>query len=138
MYYHPIGTNGLWATTLAYGLNHSSEIVSGGPFEATTGGGLLESSITLSARHTFFGRGEIGGMPGHHLHAIEYSRSVFIVGKLQFGYVRHLGAAKGLTPGIGGTVALSLVPSELAPRYGGRTAPTFGVFFSLQAARHEM
>lgn len=77
-------------------------------------------------------------MPAHHLHAHEYSLSVFAVGKVQFGYVRHLKATKGLVPGIGGTVALSFLSPELAPRYFGRTAPSFGVLLSLQAARHQM
>jgi hypothetical protein len=123
---------------VAYGANHGREIVSGGVLDATTGGALLESSITLSARHTMFGRGEIGGMPGHHLHANEYATSVFTIGKLQFGYLRHFGSVKGLVPGVGGMVAISLLPPELAPRYSGRAAPSYGVFFSLQAAKHEM
>ena len=77
-------------------------------------------------------------MPAHHLHAHEYSTSVFTISKVQIGYVRHFGTTIGLQPGIGGTLAISVVPPELAPRYSGRTAPSFGVFFSLQAARHEM
>ena len=99
---------------------------------------LLESSVTLSDRHTVFGRGELGGMPAHDLHAHEYSTSVFPVGKVQVGYVRHLPATKGLVPGIGGAVSVSLLSQELAPRYGGRAAPGLAVFFALQAARHHM
>jgi hypothetical protein len=138
VYHVPLGASGIWATTLAYGVNHAHEIVPGGVLNATTLGALLESSVTVSERHTVFGRGEIGGMPAHHLHAHEYSTSVFAVGKVQLGYVRHLRATKGLVPGIGGTMALSLLTRELAPRYGGRAAPSFAVFVSLQAARHEM
>jgi hypothetical protein len=41
-------------------------------------------------------------------------------------------------PGIGGTASVSLLPPELAPRYSGRAAPGLAVFFSLQAARHQM
>jgi hypothetical protein len=77
-------------------------------------------------------------MPAHHLHAHEYSTSVFAIGKVQVGYVRHLRAVQGIRPGIGGTIAISLVPPELAPRYSGRAAPSVGVFFTLQAARHQM
>ena len=137
VYHVPLGATGTWAMTLAYGANHAREIVSGGVLDATSAGALLESSITFSSHHTLFGRGEVGGMPAH-LHAHEYSLSVFAVGKVQFGYVRHLRAMKGLVPGIGGTVAVSLLSPELAPRYSGRTAPSFGVFFSLQAAKHQM
>ena len=138
VYHVPLGANGIWATTLAYGANHARERVPGGILDATSQAALLESSVTIAGRHTLFGRGEVGGMPAHHLHAHEYSTSVFAVGKAQVGYVRHLGATKGLVPGVGGTVALSFLSPELAPRYSGRIAPTFAAFFSLQAARHQM
>ncbi len=139
MYHRPFAADGIWATTLAFGTNHAREIVlGGGILDATTAAGLVESSVTFSDRDTIFGRAEAGGMPAHHLHAHEYSTSVFTISKVQMGYVRHFGATRGLQPGIGGTLAISVVPPELAPRYSGRTAPSFGVFFSLQAARHEM
>ena len=138
IYYRPSGPNGLWATTIAYGANHAHEIVAGRPLRTTTSAGLLESSFTRSGRHTVFGRGELAGMPGHHLHAHEYSAEVFTVSKLQVGYVRQFRSLAGLTPGIGGHVALSLLAPELAPRYEGRVARSFAVFFSLQAARHQM
>ena len=138
MYHKPLGESGIWATTLAYGANHAHERVSGDVLDATTNGALLESSVTFSDRHTLFARAEVGGMPAHHLHALEYSTSVFAVGKVQFGYVRHLKPTIGLVPGIGAMAAVSLLSPELASRYSGRTAPSFGVFFSLQAARHQM
>ena len=135
VYHVPLGASGLWATTVACGMNHVRETVAGGLLHATTIGALLESSVTFSGRHTVFGRGEVGGMPAHHLHAHEYATSVFAIGKVQVGYVRHLKAAKGLVAGIGGTVSLGLLSPELAPRYSGRTSPSFGAFLSLQAAR---
>lgn len=138
VYHAPLGTRGLWATTLAYGSNHAHERVSGDILDATTVAALLESSVTVSDRHTVFGRGEVGGMPAHHLHAREYSTSVFAVGKVQLGYVHHLRAKKGLVPGLGGTVSLSFLSPELAPRYAGRVATSFAVFVSLQGARHQM
>jgi hypothetical protein len=138
VYHRPGGTNGIWATTLAIGANHARESVAGGVLDATTAAALLESSLTRADRHTFFGRAELGGMPAHHLHAHEYSTSVFTLGKLQGGYVRSFDAWKGVVPGIGGTAALSVLPPALAPRYSGRVAPSFGVFFSLRAARHQM
>lgn len=138
IYYRPLGANGLWATTLAYGVTRAHEIVAGRPFNSTTSALLLESSFTRSGRHTIFGRGELVGMPGHHLHAHEYSTEVFTVGKLQLGYTRQFRSVKGLTPGLGGYVGLSLLTPELAPRYEGRVAPSYAVFFSLHAARHQM
>jgi hypothetical protein len=138
LYHAPLASRGMWSTTLAYGRNRANEIVSGGLLEVATAGVLLESSVTLGERHTVFGRGEVGGMPAHHLHAHEYAGSVFSVGKIQVGYVRHLQATKGLVPGLGGTVSVSLLSRELAPRYSGRAAPSFAIFFNLQAARHAM
>lgn len=138
MYHVPFGRNGLWATTVAVGANHAREVLASGVFDATTVGTVVESSITLANAHTMFGRAEIAGMPAHHLHAHEYSRSVLAVGKVQMGYVRHLRATKGMVPGLGATVSLSVLSPELAPRYSGRTAPSFGVFASFQAAKHQM
>jgi hypothetical protein len=138
MYHVPLAEGGIWATTLAFGSNHASEQVSAILFDATTVGAVLESSVSWSGRHTVFGRGEVGGMPAHHLHATEFFTTIFSVAKLQVGYVHHLKPMKGLTPGIGSVFSISILPEELAPRYSGRTAPSLGVFFNLQAARHPM
>ena len=100
VYHRPLAANGIWATTVAFGTNHAREIVlGGGILDATTAAGLVESSVTFSDRHTVFGRGEVGGMPAHHLHAHEYSTSVFAIGKVQIGYVRHLRADEGFAAG---------------------------------------
>ena len=138
IYHRPLGANGIWATTVALGANHARQTVAGGILNATTVAALLESSVTFSERHTVFARGELGGMPAHHLHAHRYSTSVFVVGKIQLGYLRHLSAMKGVQPGIGGSASVSFLPPLLAPYYSGRAAPSVGVFFSLQAARHQM
>lgn len=138
VYHVPLGPRGIWATTLAYGVNHARDIGSGAVLETTTSAALLETSVTVADRHTVFGRGEVAAMPAHHLHAHEYARSVLAVGKLQLGYVRHRRATKGVVPGIGGTVSLSVLAPELAPRYSGRVAPSVAVFLSLRPSRHAM
>lgn len=138
IYHVPLSKNGIWASMLAVGANHARETIAGGMLDATTAAALLESSLTVADRHTFFGRAEVGDMPAHHLHAHEYAGSVFAIGKLQLGYTRSMAPRRGVVLGIGGTTALSLLPPELAPRYSGQIAPSFGVFFSLRAARHEM
>lgn len=137
-YHRSFGTNGIWATTAAYGVNHAEERVALGVFHGTTSAGLLESSATFSEQHTLFARGEIGGMAAHHLHAHEYSLLILPIGKVQAGYVRHLKGIKGLVPGVGAAAALNFVSRELAPRYSGRVAPGLNIFFTLQAARHQM
>lgn len=40
----------------------------------------------------------------------------------------RLTSRRGVAPGIGGTVAISVLPPALAPRYSGRTARSYGVF----------
>ena len=80
--------------------------------------------------------GALPTLPAEHAH--EFPTSIFTVGKLQAGYVREFPAWRGLVPGIGGTASVSLVPSELASRYGGRAAPGFGVFLSVRPPRHVM
>ena len=137
-YHRPLGASGIWATTAAYGANHAEERVALGVFHGTSGAGLIESSATFSDRHTLFGRGELGGMPAHHLHAHEYSLLIVPIGKAQAGYVRHLKPMWGLVPGVGAAAAVNFVSRELAPRYSGRFAPGFNVYFTLQPARHQM
>lgn len=117
-------------------MNSGHEEVPGGSLDARTHAILLESSVAVGVRDTWFGRAELVEKPAHDLHAHEYEDRVFTVGKLQLGYLRQLGGWGQLTPGIGGTVSLSVVPSELAPRYSGRVAPGFAVFLSLLPSRH--
>lgn len=138
MYHVPFGSTGLWTTTVALGTTHAREAVSGGILDAASLGALLESSLSVADRHTVFGRAEVGRMPAHHLHAHEYSLSLIPLGKAQLGYVRHLPAAKGLVPGIGGSLSLSVLSPKLAPRYYGRVAPSVAVFFNIRPARHAM
>ena len=63
-YHRPVGEGGLWASTLAVGTSAAREVVSGGVFDALTSAGLVETSVTLAAKHTLFGRAELAAMPG--------------------------------------------------------------------------
>jgi hypothetical protein len=137
-YHRPFGDNGIWATTAAYGITRGIESAAGTLYNITSDAGLLESSVTLDNTHTIFGRLEAVGMPAHHLHAHEFRGDVYAVGKVQGGYLRHFASRRGLVPGLGGTVALSILPAAFAPRYSGTIAPTFSVFFNLRPARHAM
>ncbi len=137
-YHRPRGDRGVWATTLAWGVNSGIEIVPGGAFDAATHAVLLESTLTFGDRHTWFGRGEIVEKPAHDLHAHEFPTSVFTLGKLEGGYVRYFRPWKGMSAGVGGTISAAIVPPELAVRYYGRVAPGFGVFLTLRPSRHSM
>lgn len=138
IYHRPLGSTGIWATTLAVGLNLARETIAGVLVDQNTSAVMAETSMTVSSRHTLFGRAEVFGMPAHHLHATEFGATVFSMGKLQAGYLLHFSSLKGLVPGIGATAAVSLLPTAFSPRYGGRAAPSFGVFVNLRPARHAM
>jgi hypothetical protein len=136
--YHRLTDANVWASTLAYGLNVGREVIPGNVVDLATHALLLESSVTLRDRHTWFGRAEIVGKAGHDLHVHEAPATVFTVGKLQAGYMRQFTTWNGIALGIGGSAALSIVPAALKDRYAGRVAPGFGVFLSLRPARHAM
>lgn len=121
---------------MAYGVNSELSIIPGGLLDQTTHAVLVETSATAAETHTWFGRLEVVGKPAHDLHAHEFITQVFTVGKLQGGYVRHLTPWHGLLPGVGASIAASMVPPPLAPRYGGRIAPGFGLFLTLRPSQH--
>jgi hypothetical protein len=136
--YHRVAGRDIWATTLAWGVNASREVIPGDRVYLVTHAVLLESSFSRDERHTWFGRAEVVGKPGHDLHVHEAPATVFTVGKLQGGYVRSFKAWNGIVAGIGGTASMSVVPAGLESRYGGHVAPGFGVFISIRPARHLM
>jgi hypothetical protein len=137
-YHRAIAGGGLWASTLAYGVVDGRERLPGAVLDDRSAAALFETTVTFAGGHIFFGRAEAAGMPAHHLHAHEFGASIFPVGKLQAGYLRSFRRRRGLVPGIGGAAALSLLPPELAPRYGGRVAPGFALFLNVRPARHAM
>lgn len=127
-YYRPLTAKGFWSSTIAYGANREAA--------QTTHAVLLEAALaSSSARHTWFGRFDIVGKPGHDLHVHEDEDAIFTVAKLQLGYLRQFATVNGWAAGVGGHVNLSLVPPALAPRYNGRVAPGLGVFLNLQPSR---
>jgi hypothetical protein len=137
--YHRRAGGGFSATTLAYGLNSGIEVIPGDEVRLTTHAVLLESSLTIGERHTWFGRVEIAGKPGHDLHVHESPDRVFVVGKGQVGYERALKGWRSLAPGVGGALTLSIVPPDLKSRYSGRTvSPGLVVFVSIRPLSHLM
>jgi hypothetical protein len=128
-YNRALNASTLWASTVAWGVNDE-------PTD-TTHALLLESTVSLRDRHVGFMRFEVVGKPAHDLHVHE-SNEVFTVGKIQLGYAHYLRPTRGLQMGLGGSFAGSLVPSALAPRYGGRVAPGVTVFLTLRPSTHAM
>jgi len=136
--YHRVTATTVWATTVAYGLDAGREVTPVGAVDLITHAALLESNLTLRERHTWFARIEVVGKPGEDLHVHEAPAEVFVVGKVEGGYVRYSRGWKGIVAGIGGTASANIVPAALAPRYSGRVAPGFGVFVTVRPARHQM
>jgi hypothetical protein len=128
-YNRALTSSALWASTIAWGMNDE-------PLQ-TTHALLAESMVSLRDRHVGFMRFELVGKSAHDLHVHE-STEVFTVGKIQLGYAYYLRPTRGLQFGMGGSIAGSLVPEALAPRYGGRVAPGVTVFLTLRPASHAM
>jgi hypothetical protein len=128
-YHRAMTPTALWASTITWGMNDE-------PID-TTHELLLESTLSIRDRHVGFLRVEVVGKPAHDLHVHE-STEVFTVGKIQVGYTEYLRPARGLQLGLGGSFSASLVPSALAPRYGGRVAPGVVVFLTVRPSGHAM
>lgn len=135
MYHHPLGGESIWASTLAWGANIERT--------KTTHAVLAESNLTLRERDIVFARVEVNGKTGHDLalpappdDAVQ--RETFTLGKLAFGYTHQFRPALGLTPGVGGSVSLDLIPGALKPYYGTSAAGGLAVFVSLRPARMTM
>ena len=129
MYHRALNASSLWASTIAWGMNDE-------PLH-TTHALLVESTWSSRDRHVGFMRFEVVGKPAHDLHVHE-STDIFTVGKIQLGYAYYLRPTRGLQLGMGGSVAGSLVPEALAPRYGGRVSPGIAVFLTVRPAAHAM
>jgi hypothetical protein len=129
-YNRPLAQNGVWATTLAWGRNAE-------PGVDATNAVLLETNLTVRNTHALFGRFEMAQKAAEDLDLRDIEQA-FTVGKLQGGYTWYLGDWRGWSPGIGGTVSVSIVPDDLRPVYGSRTNGGFGVFLTLRPAAHRM
>ena len=121
-----LGEGGLWASTAAWGRNAEDD--------DATHAFLLETSVTLRDRDTWFGRFELAGKTAHDL-AVSESHDVFTVAKLQGGYTRYFATRHGFAPGIGGALSLGIVPASLADVYGGRVNPGAAVFVTVRPGR---
>ena len=127
--HQPLNGGGIWASTLAWGRNSEGE-------EASSFA-MIETSVTIGERHTWFARADAGRKPAHDLNVGE-AEDTFAIGKIQGGYVRYWRPWRSWTPGIGGTVSMSVVPTGLSASYGGRLTPGFGVFATIRPAAMPM
>lgn len=128
-YHRSVADDSVWASTLAWGRNAESG--------RSTSIMLIETSLTLRERDTWFGRFELGGKPAHDLD-VHGRDEVFTVAKMQGGYTRYFDARRGLKPGVGGVISVGIVPRSLDSLYGGRVNPGMGVFVTVRPAAHQM
>jgi len=129
VYHRRLSPASLWATTAAWGRN--SEDGEG------SNALLLESSVMLGERDTWFGRFEIGAKSAHDL-GIEDTERTFTVAKLQAGFARYLTAWHGWRPGLGGAVSIGIVPQGLEQVYGSRANLGIALFATIRPGAHGM
>jgi hypothetical protein len=125
----PLGEAWQWSSTVAIGHNRE-------PGEST-GALLVETSLSLRDRDTWFGRFEWAAKPAHALD-IHGSSSIYDVAKLQLGYTAYFPEWRRLNPGFGGSVSLGFVPPALTPVYGHRVNPGVALFLTIRPAAHHM
>lgn len=113
----PIGDDGRWSTTLAWGRRTKAH--------DSLDAFVLESSVALG-RWTLFGRAErietdeLSRVAGHH-------GPVYPVGKASLGAIRDFPVARNVKLGLGGLIAFSFVPGALESGYSGD--PKGGMLF---------
>jgi hypothetical protein len=104
-----------WQTTLALGRNALSH-------GQATSAYLLESAISISKTHTFFGRAERADKNELFTHGDALADQSFRVGKISAGYVYDLPAERHFKIGFGGLVSRYSLPGPLKPIYGDPTS----------------
>lgn len=124
-YHRSLRQDGMWATTLAWGMNSEE----GESSHAM----LAETSVTFDQRNVWFGRFELSGKTAHDLDIVATDQ-IFSVAKLQAGYSRYFDAWYGMQPGFGGSFSVGIVPETLAFVYGRRANLGLGVFLTLRSA----
>ena len=125
-YHRPFrGGGSIWASTVGLGRNTEEG-------QSTTFF-LAETNVTFDEQDSWFGRLEIGGKAAHDL-GVHDSDDVFTISKVQAGYVRYFEPWYSMKPGIGATLAMSLVPTGLEPLYGNRATFGLGLFLTLRPA----
>ena len=127
-YHRPLKDNSMWATTIAWGNNAESERKSNAL--------LLETTVTLRDRDTWYGRAEVVGKNAHDLAIADAdANGEFAVAKIQAGYTRYLRALGEFQPGLGASLSLGIVPETLQDDYGKRANIGAAVYLTLRPSR---
>ncbi len=121
--FHAVSRDRVSASTFAWGRN--SEERQG------TNALLIETSITLRDRDTWFGRLEVVQKTPHDLD-VPPVKETFTVSKIQGGYTRYVHAARGFKAGVGASLSAGIVPSLLKTAYGNRVNPGVAIFLTVR------
>ena len=109
IYTVPVGGDGWWSTTGAWGRRSSDGIA----LDAW----VLESALKPNADWTIFGRAE--RVENNELTAVAGGHGpTYSVGKISLGIIRDWRVSDHLSFGLGGLYAVDFVPSALDPAYG--------------------
>ena len=106
--YHRLVRSRLWATTIAWGRNSAHD--------TPTSAFLAETALDLTARDQWFGRVEVTGKTNDDLVLAQTKAQTW----------------EKVRTGIGGSVGLSAVPSDLRPTYGSRAPFDFTLFLTIR------
>jgi hypothetical protein len=114
----------VWASTVAWGMNHEHGLSS----SAFT----IETALDVTPRDAVFGRAELVGKTPAELGIAAGALEARIAARLEAGYTRWLATGRGLRVGLGGSVGLAVIPSELEAVYGARHAAQVAVFGTIR------
>lgn len=107
---------GQWQSTLAWGRNEKRGPDGGSRLP----GWLLESTVAIKDRHTFFGRFERVKNDELFDETSALHGRAFAISKLSFGYVHDFAKTGPAKWGVGALASTYRKPAELDPHYGSR------------------
>lgn len=123
----PLWSQGEWSSALIYGGNKHDDT------DQWSNSLLAESNLAFDAWNSFFARVEYVGKMAADLDVVgRPANTHFDLGSLAVGYIREIAHYPGGSLGIGGRVAVDLVPASLEPVYGSRTPTGFAVYLRLR------
>jgi hypothetical protein len=124
-----LGTSGNWSSALIYGANDQ---IGTGRLESSI---LLESTVDLDGRNSFFGRVEYVRKSAEELVIPSVAPTTeYDVGAAALGYVRTVGTAGELTAAVGVRGSVNFVPSPLVPEYSSRTPLGIAIYLRVRPA----
>lgn len=113
IYTRPIGANGFWTATAAWGRKDRSDGV-------VSDGLALETALKPNDRWTFFARAERQETDELDAHADEAHGDLEVVAKASVGAIRDWRVSEHAKLGVGGLASLNFIPEALKHAYGER------------------